>query len=285
LQDGPKVTFLGTGDLHDSSYNNNKLSSSLVDTINQYLKEQDINNEMSSFENSDSFSSPCSNYTIAIYPSQDTENYYTSSGPMMITIWAAWVFGVIILTFLLYVRWMESREDKLRAVAKQSSAIVSSLFPSVVRDRLLGNNTATKTEDRPLLDNNMPNTKHQPTKQRLKTFLHTGLSGMNETMLSNGEVNSATNNGGGINVIATAGAKALASSSQPIADLFLETTVLFADIAGFTAWCSVREPTQVFILLGKFFCIIVYFELYTFYVVYSFKNSVYNLLRVPVWCL
>eukprot|EP00980_Cylindrotheca_fusiformis_P021240 scaffold8164_cov89-Cylindrotheca_fusiformis.AAC.1 len=35
----------------------------------------------------------------------------------------------------------------------------------------------------------------------------------------------------------------------PLADLFLETTVVFADIAGFTAWSSAREPAQVFILL------------------------------------
>eukprot|EP00980_Cylindrotheca_fusiformis_P011579 scaffold2738_cov119-Cylindrotheca_fusiformis.AAC.15 len=35
----------------------------------------------------------------------------------------------------------------------------------------------------------------------------------------------------------------------PLADLFLETTVVFADIAGFTAWASAREPAQVFILL------------------------------------
>eukprot|EP00980_Cylindrotheca_fusiformis_P024481 scaffold11948_cov126-Cylindrotheca_fusiformis.AAC.1 len=30
----------------------------------------------------------------------------------------------------------------------------------------------------------------------------------------------------------------------PLADLFLETTVVFADIAGFTAWSSAREPAQ-----------------------------------------
>ena len=39
------------------------------------------------------------------------------------------------------------------------------------------------------------------------------------------------------------------NSTTPLADLFLETTVLFADIAGFTAWSSAREPSQVFILL------------------------------------
>ena len=37
--------------------------------------------------------------------------------------------------------------------------------------------------------------------------------------------------------------------TKPLADLFLQTTVLFADIVGFTAWSSVREPTQVFVLL------------------------------------
>jgi class 3 adenylate cyclase len=36
---------------------------------------------------------------------------------------------------------------------------------------------------------------------------------------------------------------------QPIADFFPHCTVMFADIAGFTAWSSTREPVQVFILL------------------------------------
>ena len=35
----------------------------------------------------------------------------------------------------------------------------------------------------------------------------------------------------------------------PIADLFPHCTVMFADISGFTAWSSTRDPAQVFILL------------------------------------
>lgn len=38
-------------------------------------------------------------------------------------------------------------------------------------------------------------------------------------------------------------------SAAPIADLFPHCTVFFADIAGFTAWSSTRDPAQVFILL------------------------------------
>ena len=41
--------------------------------------------------------------------------------------------------------------------------------------------------------------------------------------------------------------------SKPIADLFPYTTVMFADIVGFTAWSSVREPSQVFTLLESVF--------------------------------
>jgi class 3 adenylate cyclase/HD-GYP domain-containing protein (c-di-GMP phosphodiesterase class II) len=37
--------------------------------------------------------------------------------------------------------------------------------------------------------------------------------------------------------------------SEPIADFFPATTIMFADISGFTAWSSTREPTQVFTLL------------------------------------
>mmetsp|Transcript_18821 Transcript_18821/g.46626 ORF Transcript_18821/g.46626 Transcript_18821/m.46626 type:complete len:208 (+) Transcript_18821:1854-2477(+) len=35
----------------------------------------------------------------------------------------------------------------------------------------------------------------------------------------------------------------------PLADYFATATVMFADICGFTAWSSVREPSQVFTLL------------------------------------
>jgi class 3 adenylate cyclase len=40
-----------------------------------------------------------------------------------------------------------------------------------------------------------------------------------------------------------------AYKTRPIADFFPETTIMFADLAGFTAWSSTREPYQVFELL------------------------------------
>ena len=39
----------------------------------------------------------------------------------------------------------------------------------------------------------------------------------------------------------------------PIAELYANTTIMFADIAGFTAWSSEREPAQVFQLLESIY--------------------------------
>lgn len=39
------------------------------------------------------------------------------------------------------------------------------------------------------------------------------------------------------------------TSKKPIADYYPSTTVLFTDVVGFTAWSSVRDPSQVFQLL------------------------------------
>ena len=42
-------------------------------------------------------------------------------------------------------------------------------------------------------------------------------------------------------------------TAEPIAELFPNCTVLFADISGFSAWSSEREPEQVFTLLETIF--------------------------------
>jgi len=42
-------------------------------------------------------------------------------------------------------------------------------------------------------------------------------------------------------------------ADSPIADLFSNCTVIFADISGFTSWSSERSPGQVFVLLEKIY--------------------------------
>ena len=96
------------------------------------------------------------------------------------------------------------------AAAVKSNAIVSSLFPSSVRDRLFNEAVAEKseTDGGGLL---------QPTKTRLKNFLDDG---------SRLELKDLHDDPEHFRLPRSS------SVHRPIADLFPHTTVLFADIAG-----------------------------------------------------
>jgi class 3 adenylate cyclase len=157
-------------------------------------------------------------YSITLYFSKD---FHADSGSRLEIISAmacATVFALMALCFCMYDRFVRRRNAKIVGAAARSNAIVSSLFPKQVRDRMY----AEKEEEAKTTE--APN---------LKTMMHAGRSTEQEEVDDNGED--------------------FMYKSKPIADLFPETTILFADIAGFTAWSSVREPCQVFILLETLF--------------------------------
>jgi class 3 adenylate cyclase len=127
---------------------------------------------------------------------------HVTSEPILLTVAVVLIFVFTSMVFFLYDWLVERRQKKVMKTAVQSSAIVSSLFPSQVRDRLFPMDDAKADADK----GNTPK----------------GFRVRNNV------------------------AKA---ASSPVADLYPESTVMFADIAGFTAWSSVREPKQVFTLL------------------------------------
>jgi hypothetical protein len=146
-------------------------------------------------------------YTLSIYPSQVFKDKYSTSTPAILTFAVAAIFTFAIIMFFVYDNLVERRQKLILSKAAQSTAIVSSLFPKNVRDRLMQTTNETDTSGHQVAIRN----------PRLKSLL--GEAQGNE------------------------------ANSQPIADLFPNCTVMFADISGFTAWSSAREPTQVFMLL------------------------------------
>lgn len=233
------------GDLHDPHYDLIQVSSHIFDVSNQQIQLQ--KETMVNYGTIPFTTNGCATYTLSFYASQEMDDQYQTYWPTIVTICAALALIMMIIAFIGYDRWMEQREQAISRQAMQSSAIVSSLFPKVVRDRLL--NPTGKPEDAPLvvdtsLHGSNMNQIQPPasTKLRLKSFLNSGDNVVDDV----GDLmNDQTNKRGSTMY----GGLSAAQASQPIADLFLETTVMFADIAGFTAWCSVREPPQVFILL------------------------------------
>jgi hypothetical protein len=146
-------------------------------------------------------------YTISIYPSTVFQEAFSSSSPGIITLAVAVIFLFAIFMFCAYDRLVERRQKLIMDKAIQSTAIVSSLFPKNVRDRLMQTPNGIEHEH---------NAGVTFRNQRLSSLMGKGYEGDN---------------------------------SNPIADLFPHCTVMFADISGFTAWSSTREPCQVFMLL------------------------------------
>jgi class 3 adenylate cyclase len=145
-----------------------------------------------------------------IYPSSEFEASYRTNTPRNFAIVVALTFVLVAAVFFIYDVFVQNRNEKLITSAAKSNAIVTSLFPDNIRKRLMGQPDA--------------NTKKTP--YHLKSFL------------LDGDDSKGGNGNDGANKV-----------SRPLADLFLETTVMFADICGFTAWSSAREPSLVFVLL------------------------------------
>ena len=143
-------------------------------------------------------------------------------------------FAIIVVTFLVF-NWLEEkRQARVIDIATKSSAIVESLFPAQVRERMLNKQN---------LEDSIIKTSGHGGGDTIKT----GPPSIGPTIMRK--------HGMGRNVVMpkTMSVKQYLSRnsrddisvSQPIADLFQNTTVIFADIAGFTAWSSQREPSQV----------------------------------------
>lgn len=211
---GPQSNFLGFDDLHDSTFDGDEISfpfAPLLQTQHVAGKE-------------------CA-YQVRVFPTQDFYDTFHTSTPSSTAAVIGTVFAFVCIIFCLYDSAVHMRQKRILTVASQSEKILSVLYPKSIRDRLFGleeveDPKVAKTPSgiRGRLNHDLRKT---AAKYQLKQFMTTTRPdesmGMDPTLNPYG--------------------------SKPIADLFLHATVLFADISGFTAWSSVREPSQVFTLL------------------------------------
>lgn len=189
---GSRVVYLGVGDHHDGKYDGLVVTSNVVDKKKIDLSE-------SGYSGAPIHEKLCP-YTMHSYPSDTMKATFVSKDA---NIFASTVFLVFCFTscvFILYDRYVERRQQRVKIDAMHASAIVSSLFPASVRERLF-QSAATST--------------HSQNSSEPATSAST----------SNPIIGS------------------------PIAQEYPDTTVIFADIVGFTAWSSSRDPIQVFHLL------------------------------------
>ena len=194
---GPSVTYQGAGDRHDTKYDIHEIMSRLVDLKSFALHD-------SGYTGAPIDVDFCP-YTLHVFPSDTMKADYVSRDATYFLLSVFLIFLFTSSVFFVYDWYVGKRQYRTKSEALRSSAIVSSLFPSTVRDLLY------KSNENPQLSSNIV----------------------------------AANGGDG-----TITGKILAN---PMAQVYPDTTVIFADIVGFTDWCSSREPSLVFHLLETVF--------------------------------
>ena len=155
-------------------------------------------------------------YSVTAYPTEEMKTYYISSTPVVVTLSVVIVFAFTLIMFVVYDRLVERRQNLVLRRAEQTTGIVTSLFPKNVAERLI------QEEEDEGRSQQQHHHHHQQQHSRFRSSknkrLHDFLDG-----------------------------KKLPKSC--LADLFPHCTVLFADISGFTAWASTKDPPQVFCFL------------------------------------
>lgn len=125
--DGGDVRSVGAGDLHDTQFEDKKESTSFssVDNVADGTK----------------YGLPLDKdhciVSIDVYPTQTFYDLYITATPVIVTVVVAIIFAFTALMFMLYDRLVARQQMLIVTQAARTNAIVASMFPKAVRDRLL----------------------------------------------------------------------------------------------------------------------------------------------------
>ena len=201
--DGRNATYVGVGDLHDEKYDNFAVTRDISD----YITER-ASIETSSYTTV-ALDGGYTSYQIRVYPSEDMEATYVTNDPILYAVVVATIFVFSSIVFFMYDRLQEFRQEKVMAKAVQSTAVVTSLFPEAVHDRLYAETAeGQKEKSKEKVANSW--TANSSSLVRQQTLADV-MSSRNGRRSSGSHLN---------------------NNSKPIADKFEAVTVMFADMAG-----------------------------------------------------
>jgi hypothetical protein len=126
---GPSAEYLGDGDHHETKYSDQG-SFSNVSSLSEFAI---TDSRYSGAELSDHF---CP-YWIKLYPSDELLSEHTTNDPIIFTTIAVFIFLFTSVIFLVYDHLTRTRQQRTLKSALKHAAVVTSLFPQSVRDKVL----------------------------------------------------------------------------------------------------------------------------------------------------
>jgi len=222
-----EIIYLGSGDRHDSDFDDMMFEADMAEYLNstksaatQSYTSTDLNHAYS-------------NYKIRVYPTSTMKDEYITPEPIIYTVAIIVVFLFTSSVFILYDCLVERRQRIVMDRAVKSGAVVSSLFPETVQDRLYNEQSTSHEKDE--------DPHNQSAARRHSRLLeHTAMTIMKRPHNDTLRLHHQNGSGDGSDH---------RLSTAPIADKFDKATIMFADLVQFTNWSSNRTPEEVFHLL------------------------------------
>ncbi|CAB9527019.1 Receptor-type guanylate cyclase gcy [Seminavis robusta] len=167
-------------------------------------------------------------FDLVIFPNDEFADNYLTNDPLYYALIVVGVFIVTASLFVVYDYCQQSQQSLFIEEKARAEAIVTSLFPKHVGEQLMKEQQFNTTTHkllgrRRLVEESM----------RVSSGNHNNANSRCLSDFLSGEMK----------------VRGKRVKTKPLADLFPSATICFADIVGFTAWSSVREPFQVFTLL------------------------------------
>ncbi|CAB9521492.1 Receptor-type guanylate cyclase gcy [Seminavis robusta] len=220
---GEKARYVGAGDLHDVQYD--------------YLEAETGFGAFLPGEGREGIDYNCI-YNVRVYPSNEMQRGFFTNTPYVFAGSVLVVFVFTSLIFLTYDRCVQRRQRVLKKTAEDSNEVLASFFPPIVRERLFGPQTSATLSD------------SSTTRRSSSTAMSKSLTRRSSTSFSVSNKHTKRRQSSMPELSPSYDLEeVVVDDSLPIADLYENCTVFFADIAGFTAWSSKRQPGEVFKLL------------------------------------
>jgi hypothetical protein len=119
-----QATYLGAGNLHDSKFGGTERAIQITNSTGMLSSQNATAQEY------------C-DYIVLVYSTQEFKESYNSVLPFLITVVLAFIFILLILGLYIVDLLRQKKEQIRDEKAGKSEAILASLFPSAVKDRLI----------------------------------------------------------------------------------------------------------------------------------------------------